>query len=357
MPAPRIRSTFDALTQIAQNFGQQAQVTRQTLRKINQKVDVLRAGDWVGVGATKFYNEMDSTILPAVQRLAGALERAQQATQKISDIMHRTEDECAALFRTGSSGIGSAAGAAAGGAAAGAGAAAGGAAGAAAGGAAGAAAGGAAAGGAGAGDANAVLGGAISEKNAPAKITLPDVLNKGMQDAWKDSFPGGHEQEQGAIFVQGKDGQQKWIRGPGGTGGTWTPNYGDIGDNTLIGLGHTHPYDSGEKNVPFSDADVGFLFKPDLNGPKSDKMMMVQSGDGQFVLARTEEFNKSIAGKSDSEVDTMVADMKKTYNDTVAAKKAAGAPFADRYDAAVKAVADKYHMVYYKGQNGALTKQ
>jgi hypothetical protein len=178
----------------------------------------------------------------------------------------------------------------------------------------------------------------------------------GMQDAWKDSFPGGHEQEQGGLLVKNPDGGYEWIRGDAGTGGTWSPNFDDLGSsNTYLGLGHTHPYDKGMVDVPYSDQDITHLFE--LKDGHQAEIMTVQSGKTQFLLGRTEEFNKAMAGKSDAEVATTIADMKKVYADTVAAQKTAGAPFADRYQAAVKAVADKYNLVYYKGQDGKLVRQ
>ncbi len=48
MPAPRIRADYDQLTQIAQQFDQQAETTERTLRDLTQKMQVLQGGDWIG---------------------------------------------------------------------------------------------------------------------------------------------------------------------------------------------------------------------------------------------------------------------------------------------------------------------
>ena len=352
MAAPRIRSDHDSLAQIAQNFQRQTDNSRKTLQQLKQNMDALQAGDWIGKGATAFYQEMNSAVLPAMQRLISALELAQRTTQQISQIMQTVENETALLFREdgtagGAGGAGAAGGSGAGGASGGG-----------ASGSAGGSSGGASGGGAGApASVNDVFKGDLSKSKAPSKITLPDTLNKGMGEAWKDSFPGGHEQEQGGILVRTKDGAYKWIRGKGTSGDNWSPNFGDIGDNELVGTGHTHPYDSGPTNVPFSSGDIDDFFRSDLGGKTSEEMMMVQSGDGQFVLARTAEFNKLVEGKSKTEIATLKAEMEKTYNDAVATAKSKGASFPERYDAAVKAVADKYHLLYYKGKDGTLVLQ
>lgn len=349
MSAPTVRADYDALTQVASQFSQQTEITRQSLQRVKQAMEVLQGGDWVGQGANQFFAEMNGSVLPTLNRLVNALDNGARTTQSVSRVMKAAEDEAARCLTVQGAPAGQAAagGAAVLGAAGGA---ASGAAGAAAG------AGGAAANARPVSDTASVLSGKTKLADAPATILLPTAVDKGMQDAWKDSFPDGHEQEQGGLIVQNKDGSFGWVRGGPGTGGTWTPNYDDLGkDQTYVGLGHTHPYDDKSVDVPFSDADIGFLFES-YSGHQAD-VMVVQSGKTQFVLGRTEEFKAAMAGKTQAEIDTTVAEMTKLYNDTVAAQKAAGASFADRYQAAVKAVADKYKLTYYKGSNGSLIKQ
>jgi len=101
---------------------------------------------------------MDSAVLPAQKRLIAALEEAQRTTQKIGQIIHRAEDDAAALFKGSMAGaaLSAAAGAAAGSAIGGA-----------AGGAAGAVAG-SAIGGAVGGTAGAVVGGAVGAAGGAA---------------------------------------------------------------------------------------------------------------------------------------------------------------------------------------------
>src|SRR5882672_8241395 len=89
-----------------------------------------------------------------------------------------------------------------------------------------------------------ITGGHLAEGDAPDKIGLPKELTEGMQSAWDDSFPGGKSQEQGGNLVREKDGSYAWRKGKPGTSGMFTPDYGDVGkDQTLVGVGHTHPYD------------------------------------------------------------------------------------------------------------------
>jgi WXG100 family type VII secretion target len=106
MPAPKVRSDHDALNKIAQKFGQQADSTKQMQQNLKSKVETLRGKDWVGKGATKFYNEMDSSLFPSLARLQKAMGSAQKTTQRISQIMKQAEDEATGLFRGGEGGRG-----------------------------------------------------------------------------------------------------------------------------------------------------------------------------------------------------------------------------------------------------------
>ena len=98
MATNKIRADYDNLKQIAQRFGQQAEETRKTLRNLEQAVNTLRQGDWIGEGARKFYDEFDSAVLPSLKRLQSALENAGQATKKMDDVMRQAEELAARLL-------------------------------------------------------------------------------------------------------------------------------------------------------------------------------------------------------------------------------------------------------------------
>ncbi len=196
-----------------------------------------------------------------------------------------------------------------------------------------------------------ITGEKLKEGDAPDKLTLPPKLKEGMQNAWDKSLPGGKSQEQGGILVKDKSGEYQWKPGKPGKSGSFSPDYGDKGkDDTLIGVGHTHPYDASEggmTDVSFSGQDLARLVYVE------DRIAVVQSGTGQFVAARTEEFNKLLVGLDESGKKKMFDEMNQTWNDTFAGAKG---KFRDRGEAAVKAVCSKYHLVYYKGKDGNLTK-
>lgn len=99
MSAPRVRAHYDELNQIAQRFGQEAQATNALLQNLRREMQTLENGDWVGPGARAFYGEMNGAVLPAVQRLAKALDAARDTTLQIRAVIQEAEAEAARVFR------------------------------------------------------------------------------------------------------------------------------------------------------------------------------------------------------------------------------------------------------------------
>ncbi|MEO6063059.1 MAG: WXG100 family type VII secretion target, partial [Thermoflexales bacterium] len=262
MPGDKVRADYDELARTASLWQRESESNGQMLAALRREMAVLEKGDWIGPGATAFYAEMNSAVLPAVRRLASALSEAGQVSRRISTIVKTAEDDAARVLRGNAADVklpamgvskdqvqpsGSNAGAAAGGIL------------------------GAILG----GPLGAILGAGLGSKfdsgpdtggsfvklsDAPKTVEVPKVLNDGLADAWKDSFPKGRSQEQGGMLVQKGDGTLEFRRGAAGDSGSFSPNYGDLKDGeTLIGLVHTHPYDAtegGHTNVSFSGADI-----------------------------------------------------------------------------------------------------
>ncbi|MCB9420414.1 MAG: WXG100 family type VII secretion target [Ardenticatenaceae bacterium] len=100
-----IRVDYEALQKIADKFGQQSENTASMLQTVQGTMDPLEGGGWVGRGSDAFFNEMNSDILPAVQRLVEALAQAQTVSKQIHDLMQKADEEASSGFR-GDAGFG-----------------------------------------------------------------------------------------------------------------------------------------------------------------------------------------------------------------------------------------------------------
>ena len=194
-------------------------------------------------------------------------------------------------------------------------------------------------------------------KDAPKELVLPEELTKGMNAAWGKSFtdPDKKSIEQGGILVNTKEGGFAWKPGVGIQGDLFTPNFGDVDTakgESLIGSGHTHPYDKsegGDTDVSFSRWDLSSLVN------SKEKFQMVQSGKGQFVSARTAEFDKRLKGLDDKGKAGLKAQMEADFA-TELAKGEDKLDFKERVRAANLAVHKKYELIYYEGADGKLSR-
>lgn len=175
-------------------------------------------------------------------------------------------------------------------------------------------------------------------------------LVEGMKTAWAGSFPGGRSQEQGGILVKKADGTMEWRAGAAGNTGSFQVDYSTVkAGETLVASGHTHPYDAwenGHTDVPFSGPDLGNM----ALSARPEDMKFVRSGDTLFMVEKTQEFKDLVTSKGEA---ALRGEMITAWDTAFAASSGT---FAERNEAAVKAVAEKYHLEFYKGTGDTLNK-
>jgi WXG100 family type VII secretion target len=98
MSAEKIEANYEGLQQVSSKFMEQANQVEAMTRIIGNHLDSLQGGGWIGEAASKFFDEMNNEILPAVNRLNQALENAGQTTRQISDRLEQAEEEASAGF-------------------------------------------------------------------------------------------------------------------------------------------------------------------------------------------------------------------------------------------------------------------
>lgn len=96
--ADEVRAEYDQLEQVAGKFTNQAQVIQDMLQQVRGKMDQLQDGGWIGLGADAFFAEMQSVVLPAVQRLESALTDASDSTRQIGQTLQQAEQEACSIF-------------------------------------------------------------------------------------------------------------------------------------------------------------------------------------------------------------------------------------------------------------------
>lgn len=99
MAAPVIQVDYDRLAEVAKGFGRNAETAAALQGQVQRNAQQLRQGGWQGRGSTAFFAELDGVALPAIQRLASALQQGSVVTRQIAEAMQAAEAEAAAPFR------------------------------------------------------------------------------------------------------------------------------------------------------------------------------------------------------------------------------------------------------------------
>lgn len=179
--------------------------------------------------------------------------------------------------------------------------------------------------------------------DAPATINFPSTVQGQFDQQWSNSFPGGSALEQGGTLVfDRKTGQIEMVNvgGLASTPGSFTPDYSIPADKQLVGVFHTHPYDSGATGVSFSGADVAVMINEDHN------IIMAQSGDRQFVMMRT--------GETPANVN--YTQLNNDQNARIQELVDGGMDFDAASSQAASELATELNLAYYEGTNGNLTR-
>lgn len=184
------------------------------------------------------------------------------------------------------------------------------------------------------------------------QLVLPPVLVDGMQGAWDDSIlPNGDAQEQGGLIVRNPDGSYEFKRGGAGNTGSFPPNYQDKdADETLVGIGHTHPYsqdEGGYTGVTFSGGDLG-AFATD-----GDRLQVVQSGDVTMVVTVTQEFDAILAGLDQAGKQALNTEINDFWDNEY---QSASGNLKQRAEIATRKTCDKYHLLYYRGSGDTVNR-
>ncbi len=98
MSANEVQVNYEQMNTNGKQAGELSQQMRQVSQRINSQLDNLKGGNWVGNNANKFYQEMDNTVMPAMQRLIDALSETESVVNTICRIFEGAEEEGSAGF-------------------------------------------------------------------------------------------------------------------------------------------------------------------------------------------------------------------------------------------------------------------
>lgn len=93
-----VQAQYEQLEEIARRFEAQAEAGQAMQRMLQQRVEALQGGGWIGQAANTFYTEMEDILWPGLTRCQDALLEACGLTMQTVTIMRQAETEAANGF-------------------------------------------------------------------------------------------------------------------------------------------------------------------------------------------------------------------------------------------------------------------
>ncbi len=93
-----IHADYDKMPEISKRFQQEAAHVKRSIDSLKRTIEVLKGGDWFGEGANAFYREMESQVMPSMERLLKALEMGSSVMKAIERLLHEAEQTIGGLF-------------------------------------------------------------------------------------------------------------------------------------------------------------------------------------------------------------------------------------------------------------------
>lgn len=188
---------------------------------------------------------------------------------------------------------------------------------------------------------------------APNTLKLPEAAVEALDELWKDSHrPDGSVQEQGGNLVRNYGGSYDFRRGEGHSTRQFEPDYDDVGwGQSLVGVVHTHPYANlDNEGASFSSSDLASISAEE----ETQTLNILRSGDMTFVVARTKEFDKLVARyEAANDSSGLYRAMYDCYENVFAATEGT---YKEKVETSVRRVCAEFHLEYYEGRGGTLSR-
>lgn len=94
-----VQAQYEQLEEIARRFEAQAEAGQAMQRMLQQRVEALQGGGWIGQAADTFYTELEDVLWPGLTRYRDSLLAASQMVAQTVNILRQAEEGAASEFR------------------------------------------------------------------------------------------------------------------------------------------------------------------------------------------------------------------------------------------------------------------
>src|SRR5512147_354147 len=95
--AKHLQVNYDESAKISKDFKDEGEDLTRLHLNTRQRVEDLRK-EWIGEGADSFFNEMETELLPALERASLAMFAAQDVLDQVLKTIHDADEETTGYF-------------------------------------------------------------------------------------------------------------------------------------------------------------------------------------------------------------------------------------------------------------------
>jgi WXG100 family type VII secretion target len=99
--AERIEADYERLEDLQRKFAARLEQLQNMTTSLGQRTEQLCADGWKGLGADAFKREMDTFMMPKLNRLCGAYDLGTQMVARIAETMGTAEQNASHVFDGG----------------------------------------------------------------------------------------------------------------------------------------------------------------------------------------------------------------------------------------------------------------
>lgn len=90
----------EQLQEIVARFNNQEFIAKTLVQALRQRVEVTRGGAWVGPNADRFCAHMEEELIPGVERLEKAMDKAAEVVKQVQKILRDADEQNKSYFPT-----------------------------------------------------------------------------------------------------------------------------------------------------------------------------------------------------------------------------------------------------------------
>jgi WXG100 family type VII secretion target len=99
MAAGKLRIEYNVLGNLSSKFQGEAHDVQQMYQQLKNHTEHLRGSGWIGQAADKWFNEMESLLLPKTQHLSQILNGVGDLLKQLNSLFQAAEQEVGGLFK------------------------------------------------------------------------------------------------------------------------------------------------------------------------------------------------------------------------------------------------------------------